>query len=86
MTEVQEKIERLLGSGWTQQALADEMGMSWNGLRYWRTGERHPHNVKAVLALLDILAKRKPPPRRRYPEGHYMQRDKADRERQDKAE
>ena len=44
MNGVQEKIEQLLGSGWTQQALADEMGMSWNGLRYWRTGERNPHN------------------------------------------
>jgi hypothetical protein len=74
MNELQEKIEHLLGSGWSQQALADEMGMSWNGLRYWRVGERYPHNAKAVLALLDSLADKKPPPRRRYPEGHYMRR------------
>ena len=83
MSKLQEKIEQLLTSGWSQQALADEMGMSRNGLRYWRTGERYPHNAKAVLALLDSLVEKKPPPRRRYPDGHYLQRAKAERERQD---
>ena len=83
MNGVQEKIEHFLASGWTQQALADEMGMSWNGLRYWRTGERYPHNAKAVLALFESLADKKPPKKRRYPMGHYMQRAKAERELQD---
>lgn len=50
---------------------------------YWRTGERYPHNAKAVLALHDSLVEKKPPPRRRYPDGHYLQRAKAERERQD---
>ena len=63
--------------GWTHQAIADELGVTWSGLRNWETGFRSPVNAKPVELALSVLLDRKPPPKRRYPEGHYMQRAKA---------
>ena len=84
--ELQERISTLLHSGWTLAALADELDIHYTTLARWRVGARYPENSKAVLMALDGLADKKPPPRRRYPEGHYMQRAKAERERRDKVE
>ena len=80
MNDVQERISILIDSGWTQQAIADELGVSWNGLRYWQRGERYPNNVKGILTLLDNLLQKKAPPKKRYPQGHYLQRRKAEQE------
>ena len=83
MNEVQQYIRDLKAKGWTHQAIADELGMTWAGLRNWETGGK-PSNAKTALLALGVLLERKPPPKRRYPEGHYMQRAKAERERQER--
>ena len=70
MNDVQVRLEQLEDRGWTQAAIADEVGVSWQGLRYWRTGDRYPGNAKAVLVVLDALFKRKRVPKqRRYVKG-----------------
>ena len=74
MNDVQEKLDALIINGWTQQAIADEMGVSWQAVHSWKKGQRFPENGKVVLMALDSLVGKKPPPKRRYPQGHYMQR------------
>ena len=76
MNDVQEKLDALIGDGWTQQAIAEEMGVSWQAVHSWKKGQRFPENSKVVLMALDALTDKKPPPKRRYPDGHYMQRRK----------
>jgi DNA-binding transcriptional regulator YiaG len=73
MNEVQIKIEELKNAGWTKQAVADELGVTWQAVQYWHKGERYPKNSKPVLIFLDSLLKRNPPKKRRYPDGHYLQ-------------
>ena len=82
MNEVQRYIRDLKANGWTHQAIDDEVGVRWNSLRSWEAGTGNPANVKAVELALGMLLDRKPPPKRRYPEGHYMQRAKAERDRE----
>ena len=75
MNDVQEKLSILRASGWTQQAIADELEVSWQAVHNWVLGQRHPENSKAVLMALETLATRKPPKRRRYAPGeHHTQR------------
>ena len=82
MNEVQVKLENLETQGWTKKAIADELDVTWQAIHYWRTGERYPGTAGAVLLALDALMQRKAPPKRRYPQGHYLQRRKAEKEKQ----
>jgi len=69
MNGVQEKLGQLQNKGWTLAALADELAITPNAVEKWKSGDRQPNNTKAVLALLDQLAKRKRiPKKRRYNE------------------
>jgi len=65
-----ESVDELQNKGWTLAALADELAVTPNAVEKWKSGDRQPNNTKAVLALLDQLAKRKRiPKKRRYREG-----------------
>ena len=74
MNDVQVRIKELEAAGWTQAAIASELGVTWQAVHYWRSGERYPGMSNAVLMAMDTLLKRKPPPRRRYPGTHHLQR------------
>lgn len=65
MNEVQTKIAELQQKGWTLAALADELGVTANAVEKWKAGDRKPSNIKAILALLDQIAKRKRIPKKR---------------------
>ena len=76
--DVQIKLTELGDAGWSMSAIADELGVNANSVLRWRSGYRYPENSKAVLIVMDALLQKKPPPKRRYPEGHYLQRRKAE--------
>lgn len=65
MNEVQTKIAELQQKGWTLAALADELGVTVNAVEKWKAGDRQPSNEKAVITLLDQIAKRKRIPKKR---------------------
>ncbi len=65
MNEVQTKIAELQERGWTLAALADELGVTVNAVEKWKAGDRQPNNIKAVITLLDQIAKRKRIPKQR---------------------
>ena len=81
MNDVQEKLSELQGKGWTLAAIADGIGMALRTVEKWKSGAHYPAASKPTMMALSALLDRKPPKKRRYPEGHYMQRRKADRER-----
>lgn len=64
MSEVQDRIAELQEKGWTLAALAGELGVTVNAVQKWKAGDRKPSNAKAVLVLLDQLAKRKRIPKK----------------------
>ncbi len=74
MNEAQTKLQELQVKGWTVAALADELGIRDNTVRRWIWGVHQPEHPKLVIEKLDTLMKRKPPPRRRYPGTHHLQR------------
>ena len=74
MNDIQQKIAELQAQGWTIAAVADELDVHHSTIRRWESGDRHPENSKPVLMALDVLTNRKPPPRRRYPGTHHLQR------------
>ena len=80
MNDVQEKLTDLVSKGWTMSAIADELGVTLNAVQKWKYGDRYPENSKAVLIVMGSLLQKKAPPKRRYPEGHYLQRRKAEQE------
>ena len=65
MNEVQERLLALQEKGWTNAAIAEELGVTVNAVVKWKAGQRHPANVKTVVAFLDSLAGRKRVPKRR---------------------
>ena len=76
MNDIQEKIAQLQEKRWTVAALADELGQARVTLDKWRTGERYPANAKAILAMLDRVAKiKRIPKRRRYTKNSRKQND-----------
>ena len=79
MNDVQKILLRLREAGWTDAAIADEMDVTRLSVDRWRRGDRYPRLSKLVLAALESLLSREPPPRRRYPDGHYLQRRKRER-------
>ena len=74
MNDVQQKISDLRGKGWTIQAIADELEVHRESIRDWMNGRYYPAHSKPILMAMDTLMKRKPPPRRRYPGTHHLQR------------
>ena len=65
MNPVQEKIAALEKSGWSLAAVADELGVSYNTVQKWKSGDRQPATSKVVLQGLDALGQRKRVPKRR---------------------
>ena len=74
MNDIQSVVADLREKGWTQKAIADELGTAWQTVHRWGSGQTYPPTSKPILAALESLADKKPPPKRRYPDGHYMQR------------
>ena len=75
MSEVQDTIAQLQQNGWTLAALADEVGVTANAVEKWKAGGRNPSSAKAVLVLLDQLAKQKRiPKKRRYTKNSRIKR------------
>ena len=64
-TEVQGRLAVLQDKGWTLAAIADELGVTSNAVEKWKSGQRHPSNVRTVVAFLDALASRKRVPKKR---------------------
>ena len=65
MNEVQERIATLNAQGWTNAAIADELGVTVNAVVKWKAGQRHPSNARTVVAFLDALASRKRVPKKK---------------------
>ena len=74
MDAIVKKITGLRADGWTLAALAEELGVHRETIYEWSAGNHSPANSKPVLTVLDSLSTRKPPPRRRYPGTHHLQR------------
>jgi len=69
-TEIQDRIQELRYKGWTVAALADELDVHPMAIHRWVSGDRSPHNEKAVLTLLEKIEKKKRIPKmRRYVPG-----------------
>ena len=72
MNDIQTRIAQLEEKGWTLAALADELDITPNAVEKWKAGDRYPSNTKAILSLLDQLAKRKHiPKKRRYTKNRH---------------
>ena len=70
MTELQELLSDLVERGWTKQATADAMGVTWPTMWRWATGRMVPAHERGVILALRQLARTKPPspkPRGRKP-------------------
>ena len=65
MNDIQEKIADLQAKGWTLAALADELSVTKNAVEKWKAGDRYPTNSRAVVTLLDQIAKKKRVPKKR---------------------
>jgi transcriptional regulator with XRE-family HTH domain len=63
--EIQSRIAQLVERGWTLAAIADELGVKSDTVENWRAGRRNATNAKAILTLLDQIAKRKRIPKKR---------------------
>ncbi len=65
MNAVQVMISRLEDRGWTQAAIARELGVSYNAVQKWKAGDRKPSNYQVVLERLESLCQRRRIPKRR---------------------
>jgi transcriptional regulator with XRE-family HTH domain len=74
MNDIQTKLEDLIQKGWSQAAIADELNVHKGTINRWYLGDTYPPMPKPILMALDILLRRKPPKRRRYPGTHHLQR------------
>ena len=72
--EIRQQIRELIAGGWTLAAVADKLEIHYTTLARWRNGTRYPENARSVLLALTSLSSETPPPKRRYPGGHYLQR------------
>ncbi len=66
MADIQAKIAELEAKKWTLKALSEELGVTVNAVEKWKAGDRRPANLKAVLAMLEEIAKKPAPKQRRY--------------------
>lgn len=77
MNDIQEKLAQLQNNGWSITALAERIEQARVTLDKWKSGERYPASPRAILALLDQVAKEKRiPPKRRYQQGSRNQGEK----------
>ena len=74
MDEIIQKIEELRVKGWTLASVADELGVHRDTAYGWIARGHSPANPKLVSRALEGLRDCKPPPRRRYPGTHHLQR------------
>ena len=65
MNEVQVIIARLEANGWTQAAMAREVGVTYNTVQKWKAGDRKPSNYQVVLERLETLSRRRRIPKKR---------------------
>jgi ribosome-binding protein aMBF1 (putative translation factor) len=73
MNDIQEKIFQLQKNGWSITALSEHIEQARVTVDKWKSGERYPANPKAILALLEQVAKKKRIPKlRRYTEGNRL--------------
>ena len=69
-SEIQSRLAQLVEKGWTLAAIADELGVTSDTVELWKAGKRNPTNVKAILAMLDsVLKKKRIPKQKRYAKG-----------------
>ena len=74
MSAVKQRIRELIEKGWTYQAIADALEVHRTSIHDWESDRHQPAHPNMVVMALDTLTKRKPPPRRRYPGTHHLQR------------
>ena len=75
MNDVQERLDHLRVKGWTDAAIADEVGVQPLAITRWRSGKRYPENAKMVImGLVSLLERKRIPKRRRYEGTHHLQR------------
>ncbi len=67
MTGVQSLLANLRAKGWTNAAIADEIGVYVSSVDKWQSGERN--TSQSHLILLNQLLRKKPPKKRRYTPG-----------------
>ena len=67
MSQIQVIIARLEAKGWTQAAIARELGVAYNTVQKWKAGDRKPSNYQVVLERLETLSRwRRIPKKRQY--------------------
>jgi uncharacterized protein YjcR len=72
MSDVKSILANLKAKGWTNVAIADEIGVKVNSVEKWQSGDR---NITAShLKLLNQLTTKKPPKKRRYALGSRRKR------------
>jgi len=70
MNDIQDKIAQLQKNGWSITALSERIDQARVTVDKWKSGERYPANHKAILTMLDQIAKQKRVPKqRRYAKG-----------------
>lgn len=75
INDIQTRIAQLVAKGWTLAAIADELGVTSDTVELWKAGRRNPTNAKAVLAMLDVVSKKKQiPKQRRYAKGSRLRK------------
>jgi len=67
MTEVQSLLEQLRERGWTNAAIADEIGVFISSVDKWKSGNRNA-SLSRLILLKQLLTK-EPPKKRRYAPG-----------------
>ena len=68
MNTIQELLEQLITTGWTETQIAARLGVSQTAVFRWRKGDRIPPLAKLVEAELRRMLRVKPDvPRRRRP-------------------
>ena len=82
MNDIQERMNALKEKGWSDAAIAEEIGYGRVTIFRWRSGEQYPDHPKPIVAALNQLLERKRiPKRRRYAPGeHHTQRKSLDAE------
>ena len=56
MNDVQEKLQRLREMGWSEESVADKLGIARFVVRAWSSGIMYPTHYDVILAALDALA------------------------------
>ena len=65
MDAVQVALLKLESKGWTQAAIARELGVSYNAVQKWKAGDRRPSTYQVVLERLESLCQRRRIPKKK---------------------